>query len=249
MARGSASKVSHVLGPDAEARAASSLLRTPKSNAQGPASRAEAKRASACSSSSPIARRCHRWLATRRCRCLTAAPRRRITDATRGCKHLCRHCPIVPVYGGTFRAVPIDVVMQDIRAQVAAGAEHISFGDPDFFNGPTHARRIVERRREGVSAAHLRRDDQDRAHPASRRYARSAARHRLPLDHERRRIDRRRGAREAAEGTHARGFHRRRWIVPAGGRDAGADIRPVHAVDDDRRLRRSARTARCAGAG
>jgi radical SAM superfamily enzyme YgiQ (UPF0313 family) len=66
------------------------------------------------------------------------------TDATRGCKHLCRHCPIVPVYGGTFRAVPIDVVMDDVRAQVAAGAQHISFGDPDFFNGPTHARRLVE---------------------------------------------------------------------------------------------------------
>ncbi|MBI2187206.1 MAG: radical SAM protein [Acidobacteria bacterium] len=67
------------------------------------------------------------------------------TDASRGCKHLCRHCPIVPVYRGRFRAVPIDVVLQDIRAQVAAGAQHISFGDPDFFNGPTHARRLVER--------------------------------------------------------------------------------------------------------
>jgi hypothetical protein len=66
------------------------------------------------------------------------------TDATRGCKHLCRHCPIVPVYQGTFRVVPVDVVMADIAAQVAAGAQHISFGDPDFFNGPTHARRIVE---------------------------------------------------------------------------------------------------------
>jgi len=66
------------------------------------------------------------------------------TDATRGCKHLCRHCPIVPVYGGTFRAIPLDIVMDDVRAQVAAGAQHISFGDPDFFNGPTHARRLVE---------------------------------------------------------------------------------------------------------
>jgi len=74
--------------------------------------------------------------------------RRRIvgsTDASRGCKHLCRHCPIVPVYDGAFRVVPVDVVMQDVAAQVAAGAEHISFGDPDFLNGPTHARRIVER--------------------------------------------------------------------------------------------------------
>ena len=67
------------------------------------------------------------------------------TDATRGCKHLCRHCPIVPVYNGRFSAVPVDTVMADISAQVAAGATHITFGDPDFFNGPTHASRIVER--------------------------------------------------------------------------------------------------------
>jgi radical SAM superfamily enzyme YgiQ (UPF0313 family) len=67
------------------------------------------------------------------------------TDATRGCKHLCRHCPIVPVYNGRFHAVPVEQVMADIAAQVAAGATHISFGDPDFFNGPTHAARIIER--------------------------------------------------------------------------------------------------------
>jgi radical SAM superfamily enzyme YgiQ (UPF0313 family) len=66
------------------------------------------------------------------------------TDATRGCKHRCRHCPIVPVYDGQFRVVPIDVVLADIRAQVAAGATHVSFGDPDFLNGPTHARKLVE---------------------------------------------------------------------------------------------------------
>ena len=66
------------------------------------------------------------------------------TDATRGCKHLCRHCPIVPVYQGQFRAIPLDVVMSDVRAQVAAGAQHISFGDPDFLNGPTHANRVID---------------------------------------------------------------------------------------------------------
>jgi hypothetical protein len=65
-------------------------------------------------------------------------------EATRGCKHRCRHCPIVPVYDGRFRAVPADVVLADVAAQVDAGAGHISFGDPDFFNGPTHARRLVE---------------------------------------------------------------------------------------------------------
>lgn len=66
------------------------------------------------------------------------------TEASRGCKHLCRHCPVVPVYNGVFRIVQSEVVLEDIRRQVAAGAEHITFGDPDFFNGPTHARRIVE---------------------------------------------------------------------------------------------------------
>ena len=66
------------------------------------------------------------------------------TEATRGCKHRCRHCPIVPIYDGRFRAVDADVVIADIRAQVAGGAGHITFGDPDFFNGPTHAMRIVE---------------------------------------------------------------------------------------------------------
>lgn len=61
------------------------------------------------------------------------------TEATRGCKHLCRHCPIVPVYNGQFRVVQRDVVLEDIRRQVAQGAQHITFGDPDFFNGIKHA--------------------------------------------------------------------------------------------------------------
>ena len=66
------------------------------------------------------------------------------TEASRGCKHLCRHCPIVPVYNGAFRIVQAEVVLADIRQQVDAGAEHITFGDPDFFNGPGHALGIVE---------------------------------------------------------------------------------------------------------
>lgn len=65
------------------------------------------------------------------------------TEATRGCKHLCRHCPIVPVYGGHFRVVQKPVVLADIDAQVAAGAQHITFGDPDFFNGPAHALALI----------------------------------------------------------------------------------------------------------
>lgn len=66
------------------------------------------------------------------------------TEASRGCKHLCRHCPIVPVYQGRFRVVQAEVVLADIRQQVERGATHVTFGDPDFFNGPAHAMRIVE---------------------------------------------------------------------------------------------------------
>jgi len=65
------------------------------------------------------------------------------TEASRGCKHKCRHCPVVPVYEGLFRVVQHDVVLEDIRQQVQAGAEHITFGDPDFFNGIGHALPIV----------------------------------------------------------------------------------------------------------
>src|ERR1700756_1903820 len=66
------------------------------------------------------------------------------TEASRGCKHLCRHCPIVPVYNGVFRIVDREVVMADIRQQVSAGAGHITFGDPDFFNGIGHAIPLLE---------------------------------------------------------------------------------------------------------
>ncbi len=65
------------------------------------------------------------------------------TEATRGCKHTCKHCPVTPIYHGRFFAVPVSIVLADIRAQVRQGAQHITFGDPDFWNGPTHAIRIA----------------------------------------------------------------------------------------------------------
>jgi len=77
---------------------------------------------------------------------LAIAGERRVAghaETTRGCKHMCRHCPIPPVYGGRFFAVPADVVLDDVRRQVAAGARHIDFGDPDFLNGPSHGLRVA----------------------------------------------------------------------------------------------------------
>ncbi|MFQ5993020.1 MAG: CUAEP/CCAEP-tail radical SAM protein, partial [Nitrospiraceae bacterium] len=64
-------------------------------------------------------------------------------EASRGCLHHCLHCPIVPVYEGRFVLVPEDSVLEDIRRLVAAGATHITFGDPDFLNGPGHSMEIV----------------------------------------------------------------------------------------------------------
>jgi radical SAM superfamily enzyme YgiQ (UPF0313 family) len=65
------------------------------------------------------------------------------TEASRGCLHMCRHCPIPPVYGGRFFVIDRETVLADNAAQIAIGAEHITFGDPDFFNGPRHGMAIV----------------------------------------------------------------------------------------------------------
>jgi hypothetical protein len=49
----------------------------------------------------------------------------------------------VPVYGGQFRIVQADIVLADITNQVEQGAQHVTFGDPDFFNGIGHAKRVI----------------------------------------------------------------------------------------------------------
>ncbi|MEX2254033.1 MAG: CUAEP/CCAEP-tail radical SAM protein [Acidimicrobiia bacterium] len=65
------------------------------------------------------------------------------TEASHGCAHRCRHCPVPVVYDGRTRIVDAESVLADVTQQVAAGAQHVSFGDPDFFNGVHHALRIV----------------------------------------------------------------------------------------------------------
>ncbi|WP_428265515.1 CUAEP/CCAEP-tail radical SAM (seleno)protein [Haliangium sp.] len=65
------------------------------------------------------------------------------TETTRGCLDTCRHCPIPVVYGGRLFAIDAEVVLADVAAQVEAGAGHITFGDPDFFNGPSHGMRVL----------------------------------------------------------------------------------------------------------
>jgi radical SAM superfamily enzyme YgiQ (UPF0313 family) len=64
-------------------------------------------------------------------------------EASRGCLHLCLHCPIPPVYGGRFFVVPQNIVLDDIRQLAREGATHVTFGDPDFLNGPGHSLAVV----------------------------------------------------------------------------------------------------------
>lgn len=76
------------------------------------------------------------------------------TEASRGCLHACRHCPLPAAYGGRFFIVPVETVLADVASQVDAGARHVTFGDPDFLNGPGHALAVVRGMRErfpGVS--------------------------------------------------------------------------------------------------
>lgn len=64
-------------------------------------------------------------------------------EASHGCAHRCRHCPVPVVYDGRYRAVAVDSVCEDVKSLVAQGARHVSFGDPDFLNGPHHALRTI----------------------------------------------------------------------------------------------------------
>jgi radical SAM superfamily enzyme YgiQ (UPF0313 family) len=65
-------------------------------------------------------------------------------EATRGCAHRCRHCPVPTVYDGRTRAADLDVLLADVDQLVGMGATHLSFGDPDFLNRPAHASRVVD---------------------------------------------------------------------------------------------------------
>ena len=64
-------------------------------------------------------------------------------EASHGCVHRCRHCPVPVVYDGRTRLVEIDAVLADVAQLADMGAQHVSFGDPDFLSGPAHARRVV----------------------------------------------------------------------------------------------------------
>ena len=65
-------------------------------------------------------------------------------ETTYGCKHSCTHCPVPISFNGTFKTYSLEKIISDVENQVNQGAKHISFNDPDFFNGPIHALKILE---------------------------------------------------------------------------------------------------------
>jgi radical SAM superfamily enzyme YgiQ (UPF0313 family) len=64
-------------------------------------------------------------------------------EASHGCVHMCRHCPVPTVYDGRIRIVGADTVLEDVAQLVELGARHITFGDPDFLNGRKHSLAVV----------------------------------------------------------------------------------------------------------
>lgn len=66
-------------------------------------------------------------------------------EASHGCRHRCRHCPIPAVYDGRLRVIGEDLVTGDVAQLVAAGAEHITFADADFLNAPAYSLGVLRR--------------------------------------------------------------------------------------------------------
>jgi len=64
-------------------------------------------------------------------------------EASHGCVHRCRHCPVPTVYDGRIRIVQAETVLRDVERLAGMGARHVTFGDPDFLNGWRHSLAIV----------------------------------------------------------------------------------------------------------
>ena len=65
-------------------------------------------------------------------------------EASRGCAHRCRHCPVTAAWGGRLRLADAEAVLADAEAQAALGAAHVTFGDPDFLNAVPHSLAVAE---------------------------------------------------------------------------------------------------------
>ncbi len=64
-------------------------------------------------------------------------------EASHGCRHRCKHCPIPAVYDGRYRITGSDVVVGDVEQLVEMGVSHITWSDPDFLNAPRYAMDVL----------------------------------------------------------------------------------------------------------
>src|SRR5262249_48069870 len=157
----------------------------------------------------------------------------------------CRHCPIPPVYGGRFVVVSPDVVLADVRQQIRAGARHVTFGDPDFLNGPRHALPLAQALHAafpGVTFAftpHV--QPPLRAPPPPASPPPRPPPPGLPLRRLRGRVPERRGPRPPRQGPHQGRRPRARRSHAGDGDRAPSDLGRLHAVDGPRRLPGDAR--------
>jgi hypothetical protein len=78
------------------------------------------------------------------------ARRAAAVEASHGCRHRCRHCPVPSVYDGRMRVVGAEAVLADIDQLAADGVRHVTFGDPDFLNAPRYSMDVLR----GAHAAH-----------------------------------------------------------------------------------------------
>ena len=178
---------------------------------------------------------------TRRCAWATARARwrgiRKPAAAAGTCAGIARSSRSTTASSESCRA---EVVLADVTAQVAAGAEHITFGDPGLLQWSDARRPSGDRASRCASRAHLRRHDQSRA-PAQASRAAAVLRGTGCLfvtsavesldDH----------VLALLEKGHTRaGFLRRGGSLPRRAADARADVRPVSSLDDARKLLRSA---------
>ena len=162
-------------------------------------------------------------------------------EASRGCKHLCRHCPIPPgVRRPLLRRPRGDVCSADVRQLVEAGA------------APHHVRRsrLPQRPRPCDGGRARGCTPSSRTSPSTSRprsstcsvtaAAAGAGGARLRLHRLGGGVAERHGARPPRQGPHARRLRRGARAGARGRARAASDLGRVHAVDDARRLPRAA---------
>ena len=69
-------------------------------------------------------------------------------EATHGCRHRCRHCPIPAVYDGRLRVVGNEPILADIDQLYRLGARHVTFADADFLNAPAYSMGLLREAHE-----------------------------------------------------------------------------------------------------